>query len=219
MGTILASAIEDQIKEVMSDVDNVTYTTADILEWINDAQRLIALVRPDAASQTASMQLVEGTKQTLSTGRRLIGVVRNMGVDGLTPGRAVGLSEMSALDEANPDWHTDTTSVTVQNYMFDLNRPEEFYVYPPIPASPDVYVEVKEALNPTDVAAIGNTINVEDIYAPVIIEWVMYRLFSRDSEETPNFQRGESHKQNVFNILGIKFEKDVMARPKQRNQQ
>jgi len=215
MGTLLASEVIAQASETAQDESNVVWTTAQALEWLNDAQRTIAIVRPDASSLNHSITLVAGTKQSI-TGLRLLSCIRNMGIDGVTPGRAIRLVERGVKDEFDPDWHTEATSTEVLEYVFDARTPKQFYVSPPIPASPVVQIEVSEAVNPAAVTAVGNTITLDDIYAPAMLEWIVYRFFSRDSEENPNIQRAISHFQAFFNVLQAKLQVDMAINPKVR---
>ena len=216
MGTLIASTLIAQASEVAQDESNVVWTAAQALRWLNDAQRSVAIVRPDASVNTHSIQLTAGTtKQTIS-GRRLMSVVRNMGSDGNTPGRAIRLVERAAKDEFEPNWHQATPSIEIIEYIFDSRTPKEFYVSPPAHASTDVYIEVCEAVNPAEVDDEANAITLDDIYSPVMVEWIVYRFFSRDSEETPNIQRAASHFQQFFAMLGAKMNPDMAVNPKVR---
>jgi len=86
MGTLLASALISQASEIIQDESNVQMTTANALGWLNDAQRAIVIVKPDASTVIRSITLVPGTKQSIA-GLKLMSVVRNMGASGSTPGR------------------------------------------------------------------------------------------------------------------------------------
>ena len=214
---MLASAVLNRVSEILQDTGNVTLTVPQLLEWLNDAIRALVLVRPDASSTTATMQLAPGTKQTLAAGElRLIRVIMNMGTDGTTPGKAVLLGDMNALDAFNPDWHTATVNTVVREYMFDETRPDEFWVSPPVHATTAVHVQVVKSVLPAVIAAVGDVLTVDDIYGPPLIEWCCYRAFSRDSEKTPNWQRGARHFAAFFNLLQIKMQSDMAINPKVR---
>ena len=215
MGTITGSKIIAMASEVVLDSGNVTWKVPQGVEWINDAQRAIALHRPDASIQTSSVKLVAGVDQSI-TGRRLLTVVRNMGADGNTPGKAIRLVERGAKDDFEPDWPTLTEETEIKEYMYDARVPKEFMVSPPVSSTTNVYVRLTQAVDPTDITDENDTINLDDVYAPVIVEWLLYRWFSRDSEETPNWQRAARHYQSFFNLLGIKIEMDKLVNPKLR---
>lgn len=211
------SGITEQVAEILQDETNVTWTEAQLIAWVNDAIRALVNVRPDASSTTAAIQLTANTtKQALSaTGdQRLIRLTRNMGAAGATPGKAIVLVDMATMDAINPDWHTDTAGTRVKEYMYNEERPKEFWVYPK-PATA-FYVEVIKSVLPTAVTAVGDPLPVDDIYAPALIEWVCYRAFSRDSEETPNWVRAARHFTAFFNVLQVKMKSDMAINPKFR---
>ena len=215
MGSILASALISRISETVQDESNVVWTVSQALSWLNDAQLQIVLQRPDASILNHSVTLVPGTKQAI-TGLRFMSAVRNMGVDGSTPGRAIRLVERGIKDDFDPDWHTETAATEVKEYIFDARLPKEFYVSPPVHASTVVQIEVSEAVNPTDIATTSDVITLEDIYSPIMIEWAIYRCLAREAEETPNIQRAAMHFQNFFTMLGVKMNPDIAINPKMR---
>ncbi|MGD8913115.1 MAG: hypothetical protein PVJ68_10285 [Candidatus Thiodiazotropha sp.] len=210
---MLASKIIDRVKEVLQDANSVTWTEAQLIEWLNDAQRAVVSERPDATSITESMALVSGTKQLLPAGgSKLLKVVRNMGTDGATPGRAIKLVDQDTLDENSPDWHADTSAAVIKAYVFNESTdPKVFYVTPPSDASSQI--EIAYSKNPADVAATTDETSVPDIYGPALIEWMCYRAFSRESINTPNYQRGLNHQKTFFNLLGVKMQADLAYRP------
>lgn len=210
MGAETGTAIALSVEEVLSDASNVVWTEAQLLEWLNDAQYAISLVRPDASSSVVNLLLVAGTKQTIA-GRRLIDVIRNMGADGNTAGQVVEHVDMGNKDKFNPSWHSDSASITINDFMHDPRVPTVFYVSPP--ATAPTYLELKQAVVPAVLTALTETINLDDVYVPVIIEWMLYRSFSRDDIDTPNFQRGQAHKATFFNLLGVKTQIDQAFTP------
>lgn len=217
MGTLLASEIIAQASELAQDETNVTWSVAQSLEWLNDGQKAIASRRPDASVSVASILLDTGTKQMIA-GRRLMGITRNMGSDGLTPGRSIRLVERGIKDDFNPDWHTDTATLVVKEYIYDARLPQDFYVWPPVDTAADVYIETIESVTPADVAAESDVISINDIYAPPLIEWIVYRFFARDAEEVPEMQRAAMHFNNFFSLLGEKTKVDMAVSPKVRAQ-
>lgn len=217
MGTILASTLIAQASEIAQDETNVTWSTAQALEWLNEGQKAVASMRPDASVSVAPILLVPGTKQTIA-GRRLMGISRNMGSDGLTDGRAIRLVERGIKDDYNPDWHTDTATLEVKEYIYDGRLPQDFWVWPPVSPAAAVYIETIEAVNPDDLTAVTDAISVSDIYAPPIIEWMCYRFFARDAEEVPEIQRAATHFNNFFTLIGEKTKVDMAVSPKVRAQ-
>ncbi len=214
---MLVSDVTGRIAEVLQDTTNITWTPAQLIAWLNDALRALTLVRPDSTAVTTAFQLAAGsTKQSLvaATDLRFISAVRNLGADGNTVGRAIRQGDMKAMNAFNPDWHTETGLSYVKEFMFDDVRPDEFWVYPkPLTA---FYVEIIKQISAVEVTDVGDTLPVKEIYGPALIEWCCYRAFSRDSEETPNWQRAARHFLAFFNLLQVKMQADMAVNPKVR---
>jgi hypothetical protein len=212
MSTLTAQSIVDKAEQILQDATNVRWTADELLGWLNDAQRQIALVRPDASVTTANITLVSGTKQSLpASGLRLLDVIRNMGVGGATPGSAVRLVDREVLDSQRPGWHMETGVSDVKHFVFDQRNPKTFYVYPP--AVTNATVEAVYSVSPAEVAAIGNTITLDDIYQNPLLDWVLYRAFSKDAEFAANQELAVKHLSAFQTALGIKSEVDMATSP------
>lgn len=218
MGTIVASTIIDQAHEIVQDIDAEesakTWTTAQAIRWINEGQLAICGLKDSAKTANVSLQLTANTTKQTVTGRRVLSVIRNMGTDGNTPGRAIRLVERAAKDESDPDWHVETPASTIKEYVLDDRDEKTVYVSPP----PDsgLWIEVLQAVNPVNITDSTDTIDIEDIYSPALLEWVLYRFFGRDSEETPNYVRANGYLRNFYQLLGIKAQADMKFSPKTR---
>ena len=211
-GTIVA----DRVSELLQDVSRVTWTEPQLIEWCNDAVRALVLVRPDVSAVFKNLQLVAGTRQELTVDGdlRLMSLPRNMGATGSTVGRSItGPVPQEDMDAINPSWHTDTATGYVIQYVHDLATPKVFYVYPQVESGSEFYVEARVSQLPTVITALTETLAVDDIYGPALIEWILYRAWSRDAETSPNWQRGAKHYENFFNILGIKSQIDAAISP------
>lgn len=216
MGDITAGEIVVQCQELAQDENGDIWSTAEGVAWVNDAQRALATVRPDASITRGSLLLVPGIKQSI-TGRRLISIHYNLGPDGETVGLPVRLIERGIKDESDPLWTQEEAATAINEYMYDIDNPKDFDVSPPVHASTPVHVEATQAVSPTDCVDLNSTIALDDVYVPVLIEWVMYRFFGRDSEETPNHSRAMSYFGNFFHLLGVKIKGDMMVNPHLRS--
>ena len=78
--TVTAQSVLDRVQQTLQDTGGIRWSsTAELILWLNDAQREIALLKPDATAVNTTVTLVDGTKQTIPTdGNRLLSVVRNM---------------------------------------------------------------------------------------------------------------------------------------------
>lgn len=208
---MLASDIIDRARIVLNDADGIRWLDAEMLKWINDGQRVIALVRPDASVGNSTLTLAAGTKQSIpNDGLRLLDVVRNIDGSG-NGGRVVRHVDRDVLDTQNPTWHSETGVATVKNYIYDNRDPKTFYVYPPALATSKV--EIVYSKNPTDVTATSSTVAIADIYADPLLNYVLHRAYSKDAEFAQNFELSANYLAIFQAMLGIKTSKDAAYSP------
>ena len=216
-----AEYIVTQAEELLGDPRGDVYTPTQGLRWVNMAQRALVQVRPDAKSVIDVFTVTTAsTRQPLPTStlnsykpRRLMQIIRNAGIDGLTFTKAVrGPIPREQLDSLNPDWH-GLTGTYVREYTYSDAIPDFFYVVPAI-ASGTWYLEGAFSLNPVDVALIGDPIDLADIYVPALIEYVTHCFAARDDERTPNWARAHRHFAAFFQLLDVKLQRDLAISPK-----
>ena len=192
MGTITAQSIVDKAELILQDNTNVRWLAAELLDWLNDGQREAVRLAPEAYVLTESVLLNVGTQQSLEdlpltgTPLRLIDIPRN------TTGRAIRPVDRRVLDVQNPDWHTDVAAAKSLHYTFDSRNPKAFYIYPAANGTTTT-VDVVFSASPADVAIITGTITVDDIYAPSLVDYVVYRALSKDAEYASNFELAAAH--------------------------
>jgi len=215
MGTILASTLIAQASEQIEDSDQITWTPSQILGWLNDGQRMIVEKRPDANAAMRTVLLAQGSMQTIS-GLRLLDVICNMGSAGSTPGRAVRRVRREDKDLFSPNWRAETKSGTIKEYMFDEASPRVFHVSPPAATSPNTYLRILQSEVPAEITNSANPITLEDIWAPHLIEWMLFRMTERGAETNAATDRANSHFLRFSRMLKEKLETDALFSPKNR---
>lgn len=203
-GTITGANLLLRIEDTLQDTTNVRWSEAELLRYINDAQREIVNLRPEASADHANVQLSTGTEQAIpDVGLRLIKVVRNMSAAGgsATGKRTIRIVDREILDTLEPDWHDPAVTgeaahtTTVKHYVFDEDDPRKYYVYPGV--SGNAYVEIVFSRTPTDLANTSATLYIDDIYANAVIDYALYRAYMKDAEFAGNQQRASAH-YNLF---------------------
>lgn len=193
MGTLLVSDVIARAQDVLLDTAAVRWTSAELVRWVNDAQREIATQHPHSAAKIGNVNLVAGTKQALPAGAiALIRVVRNMGVGGATPAEAPRRVSQETMDLHHPNWNLDTTTLVVKNWMHDSSVPRIFSVWPPMTSA--TIVECEYSAIPTPVAAPSDAITLDDFYLNSMVDYVLYRAFSKDIETPGNPAKADKHK-------------------------
>lgn len=191
MATVTAQHIIDEVSRALNDDTHVRWTEDDVLTYISAGQREIVLIRPSARSETSVVTLASGTKQTIpASALTLIDVVRNMGANGSTPGRAPRRIDREIMDATRPDWHAETEDGVVLNWSFDNRDPTTFYVSPPQPAVSPHQLEIMYSMAPAAVTAASDVIDVDDAYAPALFYYSMFRALSKNASGGDRNQSG-----------------------------
>ena len=218
--SITASSIIRRVVETIQDPTSIRWPVAELVRYLNDAQREIVMYRPDAMTTTATWQLSQGSRQTLpANGTKLIDLVRNS-TGARKPTREVN---REILDAQIPNWHTLTPTAEVLHYTYDPRDPRTFYVYPPSNGlAGTAMVDVVYSALPTDIvepadgslySAVQGNISVPDIFANTIQDYIMYRLYNKDSEYAGNVARAQAAYASFANALGVEIKATLAVAP------
>lgn len=229
MATVKVIDIIERVEHVLQD-SNVRWPRLELQSWINESYLAITLLRPDANAKAATFTCAAGSRQVLTktggggfpSALQLLDVTRNM-KSGSTL-KAVRLVSRAVLDDQRPTWHAETQSDNIQHYMYDPRQPKEFFVYPPATSTAQVEVIYADApaahaltesqLNPAASSPNTTVINLDDIYMSPMIDWVLYRAYSKDAEYGANEQRAQAS-YGAFNAaIGAKSQTDSAVTPK-----
>lgn len=222
---VTVQSVIDRVQTVLQDTTGVRWPVVDeLVLWINDAQREIALLKPDASAANETVTLVTGTKQSIpDDGNRLLKVVRNMSAaSGGTGKRSVRLVNREVLDTQTPDWHDPTVTgdaahvAVVKHYLYDEANPRNFYVYPGVKGN--AYLEIIYSGNPA-VVALADSLSIPDIFANAILNYVLYMAYMKDAEFAGNAQRASTHFQLFSASVTGKGSVDAMTNPNMERRQ
>lgn len=197
---------------------HVRWSAAELLGYLTDAMRAVVLLRPDAYSVTVPVQLSTGsTKQSIpADGARFLGIVRNMGADGLTPGLPVTPVKREDLDAANQDWHVEGFSAVVDHFVYDDTVPTIFYVTPPPAAG--VYVDLSYAKIPQAIESAESDLPLNAIWAEPLREYMMYRAYTRNDSSSEDLSKGERHLSRYYLVLGEEAKAKLVFSPNFREE-
>lgn len=218
-----STLVKDVLFRVSAQLLDITpqftrWTERELVSWLNDAQKAIAKYMPSSCSRVDAVKLVPGTKQSIESissvniipgdgsapaavfGNYLLSVLRNMGSNGLTPGRAIRLGDREVLDVNNPTWHSETGEY-VSQYMFDPRFPKVFYVSPGIKSTGTYWAEVSFLADPTEILATGHgmdgasttKITIDDRYVDDLVNYILARAYMKDAEFAANPNLAAAH--------------------------
>ncbi|MCW2275139.1 hypothetical protein GJ654_10420 [Rhodoblastus acidophilus] len=201
--TINASATMDRASKLIQDELHTRWPLVELRQWINDALRELALRNFSAVSSPTTMALVKGTRQEIAEPFfRVLRVPRNMrSLTGpRSPGRVILPVDGKSLDMTVPDWHDHTRTrphTIAQNVAFDDAEPRVFYVYPPNDGNgivEAVGAKVPDGIpQPTGdvtlLASYSAVLDISDIYTNAILDYVLYRAYSKDTQFAGSAER------------------------------
>jgi hypothetical protein len=206
-----ASDVINRVRILLND-DGTRWPNSELFYWISDAQRLIGIVRPDSTSANEVVTLAAGTRQSIpSSSYRLLDVLHNIGSDGVTIGRAIKLTDRDQLETQDPYWHTKPQKAEIRQYIYDPRVPASFFVTPPAKVNTKIEIVTQKAT--ADITALNDNLSLMDIYFEVVVNYVMYRAYSKDNEYSANSANANNYLQLVMTTLGLKTMKDVAASP------
>jgi hypothetical protein len=194
MATTVRSIL-NRAASLLNDEEHVRWEESELLEWLNDGQR--AVVRgpaTDAYILRDNMTCTGGTVQTLPTDAiRLVDVVKNV-----SGGQTIYQSDYATVDALSAAWRNAAPG-DAENYFYDERNPLQFELYPP--QSGGEVVEIVYSAQPADVTVTGAII-ISDMYADSLIDYVVYRGLSKDTEDSAGEMNRASGFYRAF-LLGI----------------
>lgn len=199
-----------RVNTQLRDPGYIRWPKSEVLDYFNDAVRAVVLNRPDASANIIDVSCMAGVSQALpETVYQLIDIV------GQGSGRAVPSIDRTMLDNADPYWRATTGSPSVEGYIYSPLLPQVFSVYPG--AEEGLSLKVAVSLYPVAVdldELDGNDedtpvqMQISDLYINPVVDWCLYRAFSKDAESGADSNLATQHLQNFNNALGIKTKVD-----------
>lgn len=216
MATVTVDSILKRVNTLLNDRTWVRWPKQELLDYYNDATKAIVLVRPEAHTKNVEFICVAGTKQALpADATRLIEVLRNAN------GKVIRFVPRKALDDSYPEWHSGKTATSVDNYCYEERDPKTFYLHPGPAAAVKVDVIYSVAPQSKQLADVENAsapamADLDDIYINPIIDFMLYRCFSKDAEYAANSNRAAGHYNAFMQQLGEKTQADANMEARQQ---
>ena len=222
MSTVKVVDLISRAHTILLDTTAVRWPAVELQGWLNDGYREIVTLHPDSNAQVATYTCEAGAHQditdTYARAYRVLEVRRNMAAT--SKKRAIQLVSRKSMDTMRPNWYNDTPSVNIEKYMYDQRVPKEFLVYPPATAAAQVeliYTTVPEPHALTEVQLMNpstaDVIRLDDIYGSPLLDYILYRAYSKDSEQQNNAARAMAHYQAMVTSLSGKVQSDEAVEP------
>lgn len=200
-------SILNRIAAILNDEEYVRWEESELLEWLNDGQRVIARgPNTDTYVLRDNITAVAGSVQTLPDDAiRLVDVVRNV-----SDGSAIHQSDYATVDMLSSSWRAATAD-TAEVYFYDERNPKQFEVYPP--QAGGELIELVYNAQPGN-ATITGVIAIDDMFADALIDYVVYRALSKDTEDTGlDLKKATAHYRAFLLSIGFKDAADASIEP------
>lgn len=202
---IQVNGVLTRVRRVLQDDSGVRWSDPELLDWLNDGQREVVMLAPQAGSTTATMTLSAGSRQTIpADGMQFLRLTRNIG------GRSIRETQKALLDSQVPTWY-DAEGEDVIHYVADPLEPRSFHVYP----QGEKPVEIVYVKTPEE-SDVAGPLNIPAIYANALVDYILYRAYSKDAEETANRELAMMHYSRFNEGLGLRGQAEGTAFISQR---
>lgn len=209
-----ASDIIASARILLTDPDKVRWDDPTLLRWLNSGQRQICAVRPDAKSVRADLVLAAGVEQTVpANGWKFLSALHNVRSDG-GRGRVITLVSRDELNAIDVSWPAATGQAEQKHYTVDEDNPRMFEVWPPSVGGNKL--RINYAALPVDCTALSSDVDLSDVYEGPLVDWICYRAYGPDSDDTQDATRAATHLSAFMTALGVKSQSDAATAPKRK---
>lgn len=209
-----ASVILNKVSIKLNDTTHVRWPIPTLIQFLNSGQRKIAELRPDQETEFRSVQLASGVKQVIPVDTiALMGMTRNMGSDGGTPGSVIEQVDRATKDAFEPDWMKATAGTAVIEFVTVPHSRRQYLVSPPVHATTQVHAEIEVSVYPVDCADENSDISVPDEYDNALTDWVLSEAMEIDTE-TSRKNEAMQKKASFYSTFGMKLQVDGSVSPK-----
>lgn len=201
---------------------------SELCGWLNDGLGAIVNQKPSATAKTVTLPLVKGTLQSIPDGYiSVLRPVRNMRTvsSDRKPRRNITVVPDDQLSALNSTWHDEYSvryTQQAKHLIFDEANPRAYYVYPGndgtgsielVLCAAPVKLAPSDPSKPEDLASYEFPLPLDDIYFGVLLDYVLYRARSKDTQDAGSTTRAALHYQQFANGLGIRINVEANTSP------
>lgn len=189
----------------LQDTSNVRWPLPELHGYVNDGMREIVTIKPNAVSKTVNLTMAEGTLQTLPAEYTILSrVSRNMATSTTGGGAIRRLESRSIMDSHIPSWQDPAVvpfAKKVVHVIHDIADPNKFYVAPGNDGNGiiEAVVGAYPTQSPTPgsdvntLASYSDAMDVPDVYMNPLVDYVIYRAYSKDGRVAGSAARAAAH--------------------------
>lgn len=214
--TIQAQSIIRKAQIDLLDEAGTRWPARELVSHLNDAVRALVVARPDITTTTTAVALAAGARQALPAQAALL---VDIPCNATGKKRAISKVDQLLLDRTVPGWQGMPQALEVEHFMHDLREPRAFLVYPPARVGAQVDLTWAARLQPVPEplgatwAQVSGGIELSEDWDSALLNYVLYRAYSKDAEVAGNAQLAASHLALFNNAAGIQLEASSTVAP------
>jgi hypothetical protein len=222
MPTVKVVDIISRAQTLLKDAAGVRWAPLELQLYLNDGYRETVILRPESNTLVGEFACAAGPRQkintTFSNATRVMDCVRNTAA--ASNKSRIRIASRASVDSMRPNWYSETQTVNIELFVFDPRTPTDFLVYPPAASTARlevIYAQVPAPHTLTDAQLVNpattEVIRIDDVYAGALLDYVLYRAYSKDVEDAANAARAVAHYQAFQSLLGAKGQIDAASQP------
>lgn len=184
---IAVDSILSRSSIILQDTGATRWPNAERLAWLNDGLRELITIHPDAKVKRRVVNLAAGAKQSMPDDAALLSGIESVNGTVVTP------CARSVLDAFSPNWMSKPAQ-SVVHFIYSPAEPLVYFVYP-AQADASIAVELIYSAYP-EPAVEGGTLDVQDKYANALLDYVLFRSYSKDVEFAGSAQLAAAYYQS-----------------------
>ncbi|MCD9504524.1 hypothetical protein GLP37_20385 [Photobacterium phosphoreum] len=180
-----------QAAATLVDPSFVRWTKNELIDYLNDALSAVITRKPNAVIVRERIEAVGNPIQLPDDTYSLLSIEQIGGVRGqFTP--------IESLDRFFPDWRTKQGEPKCWTKSAD--ELTQFWLYPAPQELTHVDVQYSKVLK----AKEGESLAMSSVYTGILLDFILYRAFSKDAENASESQKAVTHYQAFNAALGDK---------------
>lgn len=176
-----AKDLIDRAARELVDISSVRWTRKELLRYLTEGANTIAVRQP---SLVATPKTLTVTKSPIEIPEDAFALLDVEDIDGISPQYVL----ITKLTQLYPRWKKDTGEPTCwTKFEHDSKR---FWIYPQPASSVSVDILYAKSLS---LESESSNVPFPDIYEAPLIDYVMYRAYSRDGQNQSESAKAQMH--------------------------
>lgn len=183
---ISVTEVLQQAATALTDTRHVRWSKPEIIDYLNDGLSAVLIRKPNAFMARTTLTVSSNPVELPDNAYALMSVEKIGDVRGqFTP--------IETLDRFYPDWRVKEG--VPQAWTKATDELTQFWLYP-VPSKPvDVDVQYSQIIK---VDGEEGFIPIQTVYQSILLDYILYRAFSKDAENASEAQKSGAHYQ-LFN--------------------